>query len=71
MKATVVYAASGVQHVLAVDVPDGATVADAIAASGLLALAEFHLQFGSRLRARRRRRSGPGFAAGPGIGCGH
>lgn len=38
MKVTVVYARPGAQHVLPADVERGATVADAIAASGLLAL---------------------------------
>lgn len=38
MKVTVVYARDGAQHVLAVDLPPGATVRQAIDASGLLAL---------------------------------
>lgn len=38
MNVTVVHARPGVQHVLSVEVPAGATVADAIVASGLLAL---------------------------------
>lgn len=38
MKVTVVYARPGAQHVLPVEVAAGATVADAIVASGLLAL---------------------------------
>ena len=38
MDVTVVHARPGAQHVLSVEVPAGATVADAIVASGLLAL---------------------------------
>ncbi len=38
MKVTVVYARAGAQHVLALEVPVGARVRDAIAMSGLLRL---------------------------------
>jgi len=38
MRVTVVHARPGAQHVLPVEVPPGATVADAIVTSGLLAL---------------------------------
>ena len=38
MKVTVAYATATAQHLLAVDLADGATVADAVNASGLLML---------------------------------
>jgi len=38
MKVTVVYATATAQHLLAVDLDDGATVVDAVHASGLLML---------------------------------
>jgi len=38
MKVTVVYATATAKHLLAVDLADGATVADAVSASGLLTL---------------------------------